>query len=139
MTKELSCGVILTDGAKLLAIVPWGKLKQLDIPKGGIDAGETPAECASRELREETGLDVHPRQMRDLGKMNYNPSKDLHLFLVRVPSLPGVHTLKCSSFFTNQWGKKVPEAVSFEHADFDSERFYPSLRPILFLIKNKLK
>jgi 8-oxo-dGTP pyrophosphatase MutT (NUDIX family) len=36
--------------------------ESLELPMGGIDKGETPAESASRELREETGLEValHP-------------------------------------------------------------------------------
>ena len=56
-TKTTSCGVIVTDGKRLL-LGHASRSPLWDIPKGGIEPGETPAQAARRELREETGLDV---------------------------------------------------------------------------------
>ncbi len=133
--KKLSCGVIVTDGTKLLAIIPWGKKHQLDIPKGGIDEGESPRDCAARELFEETGLVVAPSRLTDLGETPYNQFKTLHLFLMKT-KLPNIRNLKCTSFFTNPYGKEVPEAAGFEYVEFNDPRFYQSLKPILRIIQN---
>jgi 8-oxo-dGTP pyrophosphatase MutT (NUDIX family) len=61
-------------------------------PGGGRDAGETSKECAVRELREETGLDLGPDQLGDVvherltvfpfDGTTYRQSEDY--FLVRI-------------------------------------------------------
>ena len=137
--KDLSCGVIIADNEKhLLAIVPWGKKNSLDIPKGHIDPGESPIECALRELREETSIKLKASDLKDLGKFYYSTEKDLHLFLCKVTSMPNPLQLKCNSTFTNAYGKVVPEATAFQITSFDDPRFYASLKPILFLIQKSL-
>ena len=54
-------GTLISRNGKLLllrrAIEPW--LGRWDIPGGYCDASEHPADCAVREAREETGLEVH--------------------------------------------------------------------------------
>lgn len=46
-------GLVLNDAGKLLMIFRRGKW---DLPKGKLDEGETIAQCAVREVMEETGL-----------------------------------------------------------------------------------
>ena len=60
--KELSCGFIIIDPKELriLGVHPTGHGKVFDIPKGHIEKGETPLQCAIRELKEETGIIVSP-------------------------------------------------------------------------------
>jgi len=53
----------------LAAIRPRGRDKVWALPKGHIDAGETPAETAMREVREETG--VEGRLVEKLGDIRY--------------------------------------------------------------------
>ena len=58
MQKIIAAGGIVTNTeGKILMIFRRGKW---DLPKGKLDEGETIAECAVREVEEETGLkDIH--------------------------------------------------------------------------------
>ena len=63
--------------------------KLLEIPAGGIEPGEEPADCVRRELREETGF--LPRRVERLGGFYSAPgycTEYLHLYLATelVPS-----------------------------------------------------
>src|SRR5437667_4943281 len=53
----------------LAAIRPQGREGVWALPKGNIDAGESPAETAVREVREETG--VEGRLVEKLGDVKY--------------------------------------------------------------------
>lgn len=44
-----------------------------EVPRGFVDGGERPAQAASRELREETGLVCGEEQLRDLGAVAPDP------------------------------------------------------------------
>jgi ADP-ribose pyrophosphatase len=54
------------------ADVPASALAVLEMPAGMIDPGETPAQAASRELAEETGIVVAPESLRKIAE--YFPS-----------------------------------------------------------------
>jgi 8-oxo-dGTP pyrophosphatase MutT (NUDIX family) len=62
LEREFSAGGVLVKRLKgvphLAAIRPQGKKEGVwALPKGNLDPGETPAETAVREVREETGVD----------------------------------------------------------------------------------
>lgn len=110
--QKVSAGIIITDGEHILLghvtnDVNW------DIPKGGIDPGETPAQAAVRELREETGLRANTSDLKHLGRYNYSSTKDLELFVMRVDQMPNASTLKCTSMFTDRSGRSLPEIDDF--------------------------
>ncbi|MGC8555688.1 MAG: NUDIX hydrolase [Conexivisphaera sp.] len=65
----------------------------LEVPAGTLEPGESPDECVTRELREETGYE--PDGLERLGEVFLAPgysSERIHLYLVRVsrrgPSAP---------------------------------------------------
>ena len=71
--REFSAGGVLVRTIRgrpmVAAIRPQGRRKVWALPKGGIDEGETPAETAVREVREETG--VEGRVIEKLGDVRY--------------------------------------------------------------------
>ncbi len=109
--KTTSCGVIVTDGERLL-LGHATRSPRWDIPKGVADPGESLAAAARRELSEETGLDAPEGELRPLGVFPYLRGKDLALFGWAPPQLPDPATLVCASQFS--WnGRMWPEFDRF--------------------------
>jgi 8-oxo-dGTP pyrophosphatase MutT (NUDIX family) len=82
---ETSYGGVVVRGEEVLVITPAGK-SVTGLPKGGMEAGETPEQAAAREVREETG--VVARVGRPLGDVRYTyrrggrrVRKTVHFFL----------------------------------------------------------
>src|SRR5215469_2910826 len=95
--KTTSCGVIVTDGERLL-LGHASRSPRWDIPKGGVEPGETFAAAARRELQEETGLVARETALTPLGVKPYPRDKDLALFAWVVKALPDPQTLICSEY-----------------------------------------
>jgi 8-oxo-dGTP pyrophosphatase MutT (NUDIX family) len=111
--KRMSCGVVvINDAAELLLCHVTGQ-DHWDLPKGGLNAGETPLQAALRETHEETGLALDAAGLIDLGRMPYRARKDLHLFATRLPRIdPGL--LRCESRFSDSaTGARLPEMDGF--------------------------
>jgi 8-oxo-dGTP pyrophosphatase MutT (NUDIX family) len=110
-TTLISCGVIVTDGERLL-LGHATRSPRWDIPKGIAEAGESLVAAACRELLEETGLEAPEAELRPVGVTPYRAGKDLALFLWCVPHLPDPQTLVCTSTFA--WnGRSLPEFDRF--------------------------
>ena len=109
--KATSCGVIVTDGERLL-LGHATRSPRWDIPKGIAEPGESLAAAAARELHEETGLTVPETALRPLGVFPYRRDKDLALFSWTPPQLPDPGTLVCASHFSFN-GKMLPEFDRF--------------------------
>ena len=107
--KRLSCGVvILNPGRELLLCHVTGQ-NHWDLPKGGIDAGESPLQAALRETREETGLCLAPDALLELGRFAYTSKKDLHLFATCMPRFDA-RQLGCESHYLDRFsGRHLPE------------------------------
>ena len=73
MQREFSAGGVLVRSIRgrphVAAIRPRGKEKVWALPKGRIDPGESAAETAVREAREETGVEA--RLVEKLGDVRY--------------------------------------------------------------------
>ena len=108
-TRRLSCGVLLFNARRELLLCHVTGQGHWDLPKGGINDGETPLQAALRETREETGLRLDASALRELGRFRYRPKKDLHLFATLLPCID-IATLTCESQFCEQAsGAKLPE------------------------------
>ena len=111
--KRLSCGVLILNPERQLLLCHVTGHDHWDLPKGRIDAGESPLEAALRETQEETGLRLDGDNLLDLGRFDYRPRKDLHLFATVLPRLD-VATLSCASQFSDlASGRSLPEMDDF--------------------------
>jgi 8-oxo-dGTP pyrophosphatase MutT (NUDIX family) len=110
--KTTSCGVIVTDGHRLL-LGHASRSPRWDIPKGGVEPGESFAGAARRELQEETGLEAPEAALLPLGVKPYLRNKDLALFAWIVDPLPDPKTLFCSTTFALPNGAQLPEFDRF--------------------------
>ena len=90
--KATSCGVIVTDGERIL-LGHATRSPRWDIPKGMAEPGESFAAAAARELVEETGLTVPETVLRPLGVHPYRRGKDLALFCWTPPQMPDPQSL----------------------------------------------
>ncbi|MGN6372421.1 MAG: NUDIX hydrolase [Solirubrobacteraceae bacterium] len=72
-TRELSAGGVVVRGDEVLTIVPTRRAADgslvLALPKGHIDEGESRVEAATREVREETGVEAEA--VIELGEVRY--------------------------------------------------------------------
>ena len=67
--RETSYGGVVLRGDEVLVITPVGKRRVTGLPKGGPQPGESGEAAATREVREETGVNAAVRE--PLGDVNY--------------------------------------------------------------------
>jgi 8-oxo-dGTP pyrophosphatase MutT (NUDIX family) len=67
--RETSFGGVVVRGDDVLVITPVGKRRVTGLPKGGPQPGESGEQTATREVREETGVNAAVRET--LGDVNY--------------------------------------------------------------------
>jgi 8-oxo-dGTP pyrophosphatase MutT (NUDIX family) len=117
MEREFSAGGVVVRRLRgrwwLAAIRPQGKPEGVwALPKGLIDAGETPAETAVREVAEETGL--RAELDRKLGDVRY------------VYTRRGVRVFKVVSFFLLRWrGGRIGELPPGMELEVAEARWLP--------------
>ena len=129
---KISCGVLVLNERGQLLLGHATGARHWDIPKGESEAAEAPRNAAARELMEETGLQVDPQALHDLGSFAYRPDKHLHLFALLSPQFDPADC-RCTSVFCDTYGRKRPELDAFEWVGFDQapHRCARSMRRVL--------
>ena len=116
MQREFSAGGVLVRSIRgrtmVAAIRPRGRDRIWALPKGHIDAGETPPETAIREVREETG--VEGRLVEKLGDVRY-------VYTANWEGRKGERIFKVVSFFLLRAGRgrigEIDESMRVEVAE----------------------
>jgi 8-oxo-dGTP pyrophosphatase MutT (NUDIX family) len=116
--KSISHGVLVMNPCAELLLCHATGGRHWDIPKGMAIEGESSADAALRETREECGLALERADLHDLGRFRYRPDKDLSLHAALVPRFE-TSSCVCSAFFTDRWGRLRPEMDDFRWAAFD--------------------
>ena len=119
--KRLSCGIIVVNAAHEVLLCHATGTSHWDIPKGGMDPGETPLETALRETREESGLVFAAADVQELGGYRYRRNKSLHLFAGLTERFD-LARCRCSSHYADGWGRMRPEMDAYEWTPFDRVR-----------------
>ena len=79
MSRPRACGALIQNNTILMVRHAEQFRSYWTLPGGGVEAGETPAEAAEREMAEETGLRV--RTVRELWEGVFSPE---YCFLVEL-------------------------------------------------------
>lgn len=118
---KTSCGIIIINELNEIFVGHSTGNKFYDIPKGMLEAGESPISCAVRECQEETSLVFSEAELTELGLFPYNKEKNLHLFFTKVnKSSIELSSLVCHSMFEHYYTKKLlPEVDSFTWIKFN--------------------
>jgi 8-oxo-dGTP pyrophosphatase MutT (NUDIX family) len=121
MRREFSAGGVLVrsigDRAHVAAIRPRGKPAVWALPKGKIDPGESAAEAAMREVREETG--VEGQLVEKLGDVRYT-------YTATWEGAKGERIFKVVSFFLLTAGLgRIGEIDDAMRVEVDEARWLP--------------
>jgi 8-oxo-dGTP pyrophosphatase MutT (NUDIX family) len=108
---EAAGGVVVRDGKVLLLRRP--ARREIRLPKGHVEPGETRQEAALRETREEGGV-AHPRLVADLGRQQVEFD------------LAGFHCIRQESYFLMTLDDLTPWTCSPE----DAAEFFPFWAPL---------
>ena len=100
--------VILHDGeGRVLLIKGWLSRQQWSIPGGGIMMGESVEAAAIREIQEETGLVIDPKQLKFIGnvKARYPMRCTLHVYSAKTSSviMPKLSTYRKIEIIDRAW------------------------------------
>ena len=117
--RRLSCGILILNPQHELLLCHVTGQQHWDLPKGGRHDGESPLQAALRETREETGLRLDAAALLELGRFDYRPKKDLHLFALLMPRFD-VAQLHCESHFAQLGtGRRLPEMDGYGWFGFE--------------------
>lgn len=128
MTKNIipkfSAGGVLHSKGKYLTII-WGSEGTVELPKGTIEAGETPEEACIREVFEETGYNVRVGRhltesvfIIDWHDGNTYKKNVQYYLLERTDELEPTPLRLAHEDFTNQWlsGEESYKALTYDDA-----------------------
>ncbi len=127
---KISAGALIRCGDRYLLCHSTGveRKSSWSIPKGMMEAGETPEAAAVREIEEETGLKVEiegePYCSFAMGKGDRR--KTVVVFLVDLPQLPPREALHCKSLIEDDAASEkvrgLPEMDDFRWVTWEEAR-----------------
>ncbi len=111
--RRLSCGIVIFSPTRELLLCHVTGQRHWDLPKGGINDGETPRQAAVRETAEEAGLVFAAELLLDLGRFAYTAKKDLHLFATLSERVDPKRLCCESTFIERGSSRRLPEMDGF--------------------------
>ena len=111
--RRLSCGIVILAPTRELLLCHVTGQRHWDLPKGGINDGETPRQAAVRETAEEAGLVFAADALLDLGRFAYTTKKDLHLFAALSERVDPKRLCCESTFIERGSSRRLPEMDGF--------------------------
>ncbi|MEP7301216.1 MAG: NUDIX domain-containing protein [Caldimonas sp.] len=112
-SRRLSCGIVVLAPTRELLLCHVTGQRHWDLPKGGINEGETPRQAAVRETIEEAGLLFAAESLLDLGRFTYTAKKDLHLFATLSERVDPTRLCCESTFVERGSSRRLPEMDGF--------------------------
>lgn len=123
---EYTCGTIFYREGQILLCHATNQ-KHWDLPKGKAEKGETYAEAAARECREETGYAVNVNDLRFIAEVPYVRGKRLVLFY-SLSRKPEIEELYCDSTFINHRGIETKECDEYRYVPVEDIALYCTKR-----------
>jgi putative (di)nucleoside polyphosphate hydrolase len=111
--RRLSCGIAVLAPTRELLLCHVTGQRHWDLPKGGINEGESPRQAAVRETFEEAGLAFAAESLLDLGRFGYTAKKDLHLFATLSERVDPKRLCCESTFVERGSSRRLPEMDGF--------------------------
>lgn len=123
MSQVVSAGLLVyrrnTGTVEVLLTHPggpfWAKKDTWSIPKGEVEAAETPEAAAEREFYEETSLELSETSRLDLGEAAQGSHKINHIWAVEAN--PDLAAFKCTSTFVMEWPPRSGREQEFPEND----------------------
>lgn len=97
MKNKVSAATIIHYNGSVLIGHVTGQ-QNWDLPKGGVEVGESFLEGAIRECYEEFGIHLDPDNMVFVGQVYYNKKKDIAVFLYDMGEEYPTDRMNCCSY-----------------------------------------
>lgn len=111
--------VLIMSGDKVLVVKSWLSPDQWGLPGGGLHKGEKPVEGAIREVQEETGITLKPKQLQVLQSglfKGFGMRFHYDTFLVTLPEIiEGTITQKeIAEMAWTDWRTLTPQNAQYD-------------------------